>query len=94
MVGLSSPRGLPGKWRLALERVSVFTQGAIKIIALLVATVVLVVAGVAYAANGYPAHPHVASNGGDNQGIDDTLLVDGLDGLLGEAEDPEKPPED
>jgi len=72
----------------------VFTMGAKKIIALLVVTLVLVVAGVAYASNGYPAHSHAASNGGDNQGIDDTLLVDGLDGLLGETEDPEEPPDD
>lgn len=71
-----------------------FTMGAKKIIAFLVVTLVLVVAGVAYAANGYPAQPHAASNGGDNQGIDDTLLVDGLDGLLGETEDPEEPPDD
>lgn len=71
-----------------------FTKGAKKIIASLVATLVLVVAGVAYTANGYPAPPHAASNGGDNQGIDDTLLVDGIDGLLGETEDPEEPPDD
>ena len=65
-----------------------------KIIVLLVAMVVLVVTGLAYAANSYPAHPNAASNEGDHkedhQGIDDTLLVYGLDGLLGEAEDPEE----
>ena len=76
------------------ERVGAPTKGAKGIIALLVALVVLAVTGLAYAANSYPAHPNAASNGGDNQGIDDTLLVDGLDGLLGETEDPGEPPED
>ena len=39
--------------------------------------VVLVGAGVAYAANSYPARPYAASNGGDHQGMDDSLLAEG-----------------
>jgi len=83
------------KWRSPLKRGGVLTKGAgaKKIIVLLVAMVVLVVSGVAYAANSYPAHSNTASNGGDHkedhQGMDDTLLVDGLDGLLGRWLDPE-----
>jgi hypothetical protein len=69
------------------------TKGAKGIIALLVALVVFVVAGVAYAANSYPAHPHAASNGGDHQGMNDTLLMDGVDGLVGRWLDPEDPGE-
>jgi hypothetical protein len=71
-----------------------------EIIVLLVAIVVLVVTGLAYAANGSPAHPNAASNGGDpkgdHQGMDDILLVDGVDGLVGrrlDAEDPGEPPD-
>ena len=66
------------------------TKGARKIIALLVAMVVLVVSGIAYAANSFPAHPDAASDGGDHQGIDDMPVVGGLDRLLGDAEDPEE----
>jgi hypothetical protein len=66
-------------------------KGAKKIVALLVAMVVLVVSGVAYAANSFPARPDdAASEGGDHQGIDDMPVVGGLDGLLGDAEDPEE----
>ena len=53
------------------------TKGAKELIALLVAMLVLVGAGMAYAANTYPAHPYAASNGGDHQGKDDTLLAEG-----------------
>jgi hypothetical protein len=59
-------------------------------IALLVAMVVLVVGGVAYAANSFPARPDAASDRVDNRGIDDILVVAGLDGLLGDAKDPEE----
>jgi hypothetical protein len=69
----------------------VLTKGAKKIMVLLVAMVVLVVSGVAYAANSFPAHPDAASDeGGDHQGIDDMPVVGGLDRLLGDAEDPEE----
>ena len=86
-------RGLR-KWRLPPpKRGEVLTKGVKKIIVLLVAMMVLVVAGVAYAANSYPAHPNAASNGGDHQGMDDTLLVDGADGLVGRWLDPEDPGE-
>jgi hypothetical protein len=79
----------------------VHTKGAKEIIALLVAIVVLVVTGLAYAANSAPVHPNAAaSNGGDpkgdHQGMDDILLVDGVDGLVGrwlDAEDPGEPPD-
>jgi hypothetical protein len=75
----------------------VLTKGATKIIVLLVVMVVLVVTGVAYAANSYPAPPNAASNGGDHkgdhQGMDDTLLLDGADGLVGRWLDPEDPGE-
>jgi len=75
-------------------KVLVPKKGAKKMIASLVA-MVLGVAGVAYVANSFPAHPDAAaSNGGDpkgdRRGIDDMLVVDGLDGLLGDAEDPEE----
>ena len=73
------------------------TKGATKIIVLLVVMVVLVVTGVAYAGNSYPAHPNAASYGGDHkgdhQGMDDTLLLDGADGLVGRWLDPEDPGE-
>jgi len=79
------------------ERVGAPTKGAKGIIALLVALVVLAVTGLAYAANSYPAHPNAASNGGDpkgdHQGMDDTLLLDGADGLVGRWLDPEDPGE-
>jgi hypothetical protein len=68
----------------------VLTKGAKKMIALLVAMVVLVVSGLAYAANGFPARTDAASDGGDHRGIDDMPVVGGLDGLLGDAEDPEE----
>jgi hypothetical protein len=68
----------------------VLTKGAKKMIALLVAMVVLVVIGVAYAVNSFPARPDAASEGGDHLGIDDMPVVGGLDGLLGDAEDPEE----
>ncbi len=51
------------KWRLPLKRGRAGTQTAKELIALLVAMVVLVGAGVAYAANTYPAH-YAASEGG------------------------------
>jgi hypothetical protein len=93
---LSLLRGL-GKWRFPLKGGGVLTKGAKELIALLVAMLVLVVAGMAYAANTYPAHPYAASNGGDHQGKDDTLLAEGADGLvgrwLGDAEDPGEPPD-
>ena len=88
-------RGL-GKWRLPLKRGGVVTTRTKELIALLVALVVLVGAGVAYAANTYPAH-YAASKGGDHPGKDDSLLAEGVDGLLGrwlgEAEDPGEPPD-
>jgi flagellar basal body-associated protein FliL len=69
----------------------VLTKGAKKLIALLVAMVVLVVSGLAYAANGFPARTDAAaSEGGDHRGIDDMPVVGGLDGLLGDAEDAEE----
>jgi hypothetical protein len=68
----------------------VLTKGAKKMIALLVALVVLVVSGLAYAANGFPARTDAASEEGDHQGIDDMPVVGGLDGLLGDAKDPEE----
>ena len=41
--------------------------------------------------------PNVAGNGGDHkgdhQGMDDTLLMDGVDGLVGRWLDPEDPGE-
>ena len=66
------------------------TKGAKKMIALLVAMVVLVVSGLAYAANSFPARPDAASEEGDHQGIDDMPVVGGLDGLVGDAEDSEE----
>jgi hypothetical protein len=66
------------------------TKGAKKTIALLVAMVVLVVSGVAYAVNSFPTRPDAASDVGDHQGIDDMPVVGGLDGLLGDAEDAEE----
>jgi hypothetical protein len=69
----------------------VLTKGAKKMMVLLVAMAVLVVSGVVYAANSHPARPDAAaSEGRDHQGIDDMPVVDGLDGLLGNAEDPEE----
>jgi hypothetical protein len=59
-------------------------------IALLVAMVVLVVSGVAYAANSFPARPDAASDKRDHLGIDDMPVVGSLDRLLGDAEDPEE----
>ena len=52
--------------------------------------VVLVVSGVAYVANGFPARPDAASDKRDHQGIDDMPVVGGLDVLLGDGEDPEE----
>ena len=82
------------KWRLPLKRGRAGTQTAKELIALLVAMVALVGAGVAYAANTYPAH-YAASEGGDHPGKDDSLLAEGVDGLvggwLGDAEDPGEP---
>ena len=66
------------------------TKGAKKMVALLVAMVVLVVSGVAFAANGFPARPDAASDGRDHQGIDDMPVVSVLDRLLGDAEGPEE----
>ena len=66
------------------------TKGAKKMIALLVAMVVLVVSGLAYALNNFPARPDAASDRGDHRGIDDMPVVGGLDRLLGDAEDPEE----
>jgi hypothetical protein len=61
----------------------------------LVVMVVLVVAGLAYAANTYPAH--YSASKGDHPGKDDALLAEGVDGLvgrwLGDAEDPGEPPD-
>jgi hypothetical protein len=51
------------KWRLLPKRGGVLTQTAKELIALLVVMVVLVVAGLAYAANTNPAH-YSASKGG------------------------------
>jgi hypothetical protein len=59
---LSLFRGL-GKWRLPLKRGGVLTQTAKELILLLAAMLVLVVAGMAYAANTYPAH-YAAIKGG------------------------------
>lgn len=50
------------KWRLRLKRGGAATQTAKQLIALLVAMLVLVGAGLAYAANTYPAH-YAASKG-------------------------------
>ena len=67
------------------------TKAAKKMIVLLVAMVVLVVSGLAYAANGFPARSDgAAGEEGDHRGIDDMPVVGGLDGLLGDAEDPEE----
>ena len=77
--------------RSLLKGDEVLTKGAKKIVALLVAMVVLVVSGIAYAVNSIPARPDAAaSEGRDHRGIDDMPVVDGLDGLLGNAEDPEE----
>jgi hypothetical protein len=84
------------KWRLPPKRGGALTQTAKEIIALLVATLVLVGACVAYAANTYPAH-YAANKGGDHPGKDDSLLAEGFDGLvgrwLGDAEEPGEPPD-
>ena len=54
----------------------------------------LVGACIAYAANTYPAH-YAAIKGGDHPGKDDSLLAEGVDGLvgrwLGDDEDPGEP---
>jgi hypothetical protein len=79
------------KWRLPPRSGGALTQSAKELIALLVAMLVLVVAGMAYAANTYPAH-YATSLGEDHPGKDDSHLAEGLDGLLGEwvgdGEDP------
>ena len=79
------------KGRLPPKRGGALTKSAKELIALLVGMVVLVGAGVAYAANTHPAH-YAAIKGGDHPGKDDSHLAEGLDGLLGEwvgdGEDP------
>jgi hypothetical protein len=82
-------RNLRRDLRSLLKGDEVLTKGVKKIVALLVAMVVLIVSGLAYAANSFPARPD-ASEGGDHQGIDDMPVVGGLDRLLGDAEDPEE----
>ena len=63
--------------------------------ALLVAVLLLVGVGVAYAANSYPADYAALSE--DHLGRVDSLLAEGLDGLLrgwlGDDEDPGEPPD-
>jgi hypothetical protein len=82
------------KVRLPPKRARAGKQSAKELIALLVAMVVLVGAGVAYAANTYPAH-YSAIKGGDHPGKDDPLLAEGIDALLGrwlgDNEDPGEP---
>ena len=72
------------------------TTSSKELIALLVAMLVLAGAGVAYAATTYLAH-YAAIHGRDHPGKDDTLLAEGVDGLLGrwqgDAEDPGEPPD-
>ena len=84
-----------GKWSVPPRRGGALTKIAKELIALLVAVVVLVGLGVAYAANTHPTH-YVASKG-DHAGKDDSLLAEGLDGLvgrwLGDDEDPGEPPD-
>ena len=71
-------------------------QRAKELIALLVAVLILASVGVAYAATTYLAH-YAAIHGRDHPGKDDTLLAEGVDGLLGrwqgDAEDPGEPPD-
>ena len=77
--------------RSLLKGDEVLTKGAKKIVALLVAMVVLVVSGVAYAVNSFPARPDAAaSEGRDHRGIDDMPVVSVLDRLLGDDEGPEE----
>jgi hypothetical protein len=89
--GLSLLRDIRQDRRSPPKADEVLTKGAKKMMVLLVAMAVLVVSGVVYAANSHPAPPEsAASDGRDHQGIDDMPVVDGLDGLLGNAEDPEE----
>jgi hypothetical protein len=84
------------KSRLPPKRGGARTQTAKELIALLVAMLVLAGAGVAYAANTYPAH-YAAIPGRAHPGKVDTLRQEGVDGLLGrwleDAEDPGEPPD-
>ena len=64
------------KWRLPPKGGGSLTQTAKELIALLVAMLVLVGLGVAYAANTYPAY-YAASKGRGPPGKDDSLLAEG-----------------
>ena len=86
---------MEGKWSVPPRRGGALTKIAKELIALLVAVVVLVGLGVAYAAN---TTRHTTSPAkGDHAGKDDSLLAEGLDGLvgrwLGDDEDPGEPPD-